>query len=61
VRGRAPRAVLDPAVDLLDTFSVDQLTIASVLERSGVAYGSLYHHYEDLSDLIEQAAVECYS
>jgi AcrR family transcriptional regulator len=37
------------------------LTIASVLERSGVAYGSLYHHYEDLSDLIEQAAVECYS
>lgn len=53
--------LLNTAVEILDTVSVDRLTIAAVLERSGVAYGSLYHHYEDFSDLVEQAVVERYS
>jgi AcrR family transcriptional regulator len=49
--------LLDTAVELLDSVSIDGLTIAMILERSGVSYGSLYHHYADISDLVEQAVV----
>jgi len=54
-------ALLETAVELLDTVSIDQLTIAMVLERSGVSYGSLYHFYADISDLVEQAVVHRYT
>lgn len=53
--------LLDTAVDLLDTVPVDSLTIPLVLERSGVSYGSLYHHFADISDLVEQAVVVRYT
>ncbi|MEY2957685.1 MAG: hypothetical protein RLZZ01_253, partial [Actinomycetota bacterium] len=54
-----PTAVklLDTAVELLETMSIDNIGIAEVLERSGVSHGSLYHHFEDFPDLVEQAAV----
>ncbi len=55
------KLLLDTAVDLLDTVAVDRLTIQMVLEKSGVSYGSLYHHYADISDLIEQAIEHRYS
>jgi AcrR family transcriptional regulator len=53
--------LLDTAVELLETVPVDGLTIALVLEHSGVSYGSLYHHYADISDLVEQAIVHRYT
>lgn len=53
--------LLETAVELLEEFPIDALTTAMVLERSGVAYGSLYHHYADVSDLVEQAVVERYT
>lgn len=53
--------LLEAAVELLDTVPLDGLTIAMVLERSGVSYGSLYHHYADISDLVEQAVVRRYT
>ncbi|MEY3806586.1 MAG: hypothetical protein RIR69_1398 [Actinomycetota bacterium] len=49
--------LLDVAIDLLDTTPVEQVTLASVLERSGVSNGSLYHHFEDFQDLLEHAIV----
>jgi AcrR family transcriptional regulator len=52
--------LLDTAVELLETVPVDGLTIAMILERSRVSYGSLYHHYADISDLVEQAVVHRY-
>lgn len=68
-RGRRARAtphptatlLLETAVELLNTVPADGLTIAMVLERSGVSYGSLYHHYADISDLVEQAIVRRYT
>lgn len=57
-----PTAVklLEITVDLLDEIPIDALSIAAVLERSGVSHGSLYHHYADFPDLVEQAAVHRY-
>ena len=49
--------LLDTAVTLLDTLHVDQITAEMVLDRSGVSRGSLYHHFEDLPDLLETALV----
>jgi AcrR family transcriptional regulator len=53
--------LLETAVDLLKTVAVRDLTIAMILERSGISYGSLYHHYEDVSDLVEQAIIHRYT
>jgi AcrR family transcriptional regulator len=68
VRGRPRRVphptatlLLETAVELLDTLPLDSLTIAAILEQSGVSYGSLYHFYEDISDLVEQAVVHRYT
>jgi AcrR family transcriptional regulator len=67
-RGRPRRSphptatlLLETAVELLDSVSIDELTISLVLEQSGVSYGSLYHHFSDISDLVEQAVVYRYS
>lgn len=62
-KGPHPTAVklLDAAVELLDEVPIDAVSLAMVLDRCGVAQGSLYHHYEDLADLIEKAAVRRYS
>ena len=58
-----PTAVklLEITVDLLDEVPIDAVSIAAVLERSGVSHGSLYHHYADFPDLVEQAAVHRYT
>lgn len=53
--------LLETAVELLETVAFENLTIAMVLERSGISYGSLYHHYEDISDLAEQAVIFRYT
>jgi AcrR family transcriptional regulator len=53
--------LLDAAVELLHEVPIDALTIPMVLERSEVSYGSLYHHYADISDLVEQAVVHLYT
>jgi AcrR family transcriptional regulator len=53
--------LLETAVELLDSVSIDELTIPLVLEQSGVSYGSLYHHYSDISNLVEQAVVHRFS
>ena len=45
-------------IELLDTESIEEVALAKVLERSGVSHGSLYHHFEDFPDLVEQAVVE---
>ena len=49
--------LLDVVAEMLETTPLDQISLAAVLERSGVSNGSLYHHFEDFGDLVEQAVV----
>jgi AcrR family transcriptional regulator len=68
VRGR-PRQSPHPTaellllttVELLDVVPIDSVTISMVLERSGVSAGSVYHHYSDISDLVEKAVILRYT
>jgi AcrR family transcriptional regulator len=50
--------LISDTVELLDTHAPEEITTVMVLERSGVASGSLYHFFEDLSDLIEHAMLQ---
>ena len=49
--------LIQTVVDMLDAMDVADLQVDQVLERSGVSKGSLYHHFEDFSHLIEAAHV----
>lgn len=53
--------LLDTAVEILQDTPIEKITLASVLERSGVSNGSLYHHFEDFQDLVEWAVVIRYT
>jgi AcrR family transcriptional regulator len=54
-------ALLEAAVDLLDTVPMEGVSLAMILERTGISHGSLYHHFEDFPDLIEKAVVHRYA
>jgi AcrR family transcriptional regulator len=63
-RRRDPRArhatamlLLDATVELLETVPVNELSLAMVLERCGVSHGSVYYHFEDFTNLVEEAVV----
>lgn len=44
-------------LELLETRSVDEINSDEVLEKSGISKGSMYHHFQDFSDLLEHAQV----
>ena len=46
------------AIRLLDTKSTEEITSDQILLESGVSKGSLYHHYKDFSDLMEDAEIQ---
>lgn len=53
------RALLIKTVsDLLETRNPDEITGQMVLRASRVSHGSLYHHFEDASDLIETVMLD---
>lgn len=52
------QVLLDTALDLLAELPVEQVSLSMVLERSGISNGSLYHHFDDFQDLIEQAVIQ---
>ena len=48
-------------VELLDTKLPDEIAVDEILDKSGISKGSLYHHFEDLGELLEVAQVERYA
>ncbi len=48
-------ALLDTTIQLLEHTPVEQLTINDVITAADISYGSLYHHYGDFPNLVEQA------
>lgn len=54
------RALLDTATALLAENAPESITVDLILTGSGISKGSLYHHFEDFSDLIEVAMVDMF-
>jgi AcrR family transcriptional regulator len=50
-------ALLDTVIKLLETKSLEDITSDEVLRVSGVSRGSMYHHFADFGDVLEQAQV----
>lgn len=55
------QTLIEAARACLDQLSWDQVTVDLVLDRCGVSRSSLYHHFEDFQDLLEQATAEAIS
>jgi AcrR family transcriptional regulator len=49
--------LINTVVIMLDTSTLDEITSEHVLDISGISRGSLYHHFEDFSELLELALV----
>jgi AcrR family transcriptional regulator len=53
--------LLSTTISLLEQKGLDALTSEQVLNISGISKGSLYHHFVDFSDLVEQAQVRIFA
>lgn len=53
--------LVSTTVNLLSTKLPGEIAVDEILEASGISKGSLYHHFEDLGELLEAAQVEIYS
>lgn len=47
--------------EILESKLPNEIAVDEILEKSGISKGSLYHHFEDLSELIEAAQVHRYA
>jgi AcrR family transcriptional regulator len=53
--------LIETTAELLETQFPEDIQVDEILEKSGISKGSLYHHFEDLSELLEAAQVMRYS
>lgn len=55
------KTLIDTVIELLETTSPEDIRVEQVLAPSGTSVGSLYHHFKDLADLIDQAMITRYT
>ncbi len=55
------RLLVETVVAMLETKKPNEILADEVLEKSGVSKGSMYHHFEDLQELVETAQLQRYS
>ena len=55
------KLLVETVVELLETKKPNEILAEEVLEISGVSKGSMYHHFEDLQELVETAQLGRYS
>jgi AcrR family transcriptional regulator len=55
------RALIDCGVELAKEFGMYGFTVEQLLTGSGIAKGSLYHHFEDFNDLVECVQVRIFT
>jgi len=53
--------LINTTVAILDSKFPSEVAVDEILEAAGISKGSLYHHFEDLGELLEIAQVERYS
>jgi AcrR family transcriptional regulator len=53
--------LIETAVALLETQFPEAIQVDEILDKSGISKGSLYHHFEDLGELLEAAQVARYA
>ena len=53
--------LIETAVKLLDTQLPNEIAVDEILDKSGISKGSLYHHFEDLAELLEAAQIARYA
>ena len=55
------RNLLTATIQLFEVLNPEDITIDRVLQTSNVSKGSLYHHFKDLADLLDQAMLAKFS
>ena len=53
--------LIEAAAELIQEFAPETITTDMVLAHSGISKGSLYHHFEDLADLVETVLIAQFS
>lgn len=53
--------LIDTTVLILNEKLPSEIAVDEILEKSGISKGSLYHHFEDLGELLEVAQVTKYA
>jgi AcrR family transcriptional regulator len=53
--------LIETAAEILETHFPEAIQVDEILDKSGISKGSLYHHFEDLGELLEAAQVARYA
>lgn len=53
--------LIETTAELLENQFPQEIQVDEILEKSGISKGSLYHHFQDLGELLEAAQVAKYA